>query len=87
MSLKDSKNLEDAHRIDSDIIIEWRALTVVLLDKIAVEIRNSLGLSAEEFPLAKVLEGGLGQPEGFLAQNARSGGISPLRLVADGTTF
>jgi len=39
-------------------VVEWRALTVALLDRLAPRVRDRLGLNAAEFPLAKVLEGG-----------------------------
>ncbi|KAI0640371.1 hypothetical protein C8Q79DRAFT_930658 [Trametes meyenii] len=37
-------------------IIEWRAMTVVELDRIADEIRKQLGLMCEQLSLAQVLE-------------------------------
>ena len=36
--------------------MEWRALTVALLDRLAVLVRDHLGVSAEAYPLAKILE-------------------------------
>ena len=36
--------------------MEWRALTVALLDRLAVQVRDYLGVSAETYPLAKILE-------------------------------
>ena len=42
----------------SEPVVEWRALTVALLDRLAVRVRERLGKSADEFPLARVLEGG-----------------------------
>ena len=47
-----------AHPPESEIIVEWRALTVVLLDRLAERLRARLGLDAAALPLAKVLEGG-----------------------------
>jgi hypothetical protein len=40
------------------VIVEWRALTLALLDEIGSSVRKTFGLSAEEMPLVKVLEGG-----------------------------
>ena len=42
----------------SEPVVEWRALTVSLLDRLAVLVRERLGKRADEFPLARVLEGG-----------------------------
>jgi hypothetical protein len=43
---------------DDPAIIEWRALTICLIDKVAQGVRAELGLSETEFPLPMVLEGG-----------------------------
>src|SRR5690606_34419320 len=44
--------------VDAEPIVEWRALTVAVLDHLAEAVRGELGLSLEQFPLARVLEGG-----------------------------
>jgi hypothetical protein len=72
--------------VDSTLVVEWRALTVALLDRIAVEIRGKLGLDAAAFPLAKVLEGGTWATGRRLAR-ARRGGEPPIQVVSDGTVF
>lgn len=71
----------------SDLIIEWRALTVHLLDIIGEQVRLALGRSAADFPLAKVLEGGTWWAGRFLAQEKREGGGPPLKIISDGTVF
>lgn len=73
-------------RVDSKFIIEWRALTVSLLDELAPLVRKNLNLSQESFPLAKVLEGGTWWAGRRLAQKAR-GGSPPFELISDGTVF
>lgn len=67
-------------------IVEWRALTVALLDELAPLVRAELGLSAERMPLACVLEGGTWAAGRQLAQTHR-GGLPPLNIVSDGTVF
>lgn len=79
--------LQETHAIDSDLIIEWRALTVALLDRIAVSMRERLGLSARELPLAKVLEAGTWRAGRVLARERRPDGASPIRVASDGTVF
>ncbi len=71
---------------DSKIIIEWRALTVALLDEVAKVIRRKLKLSEDEFPLVKVLEGGTWWAGRKLAQEKR-GGKPPFEIMSDGTVF
>src|SRR5207302_983629 len=46
------------HDVASPLVVEWRALTVALLDHLAGMMRERLGLDAASLPLAKVLEGG-----------------------------
>ena len=72
---------------DSELIIEWRALTLVLLDQIGAEVQKALGKSPQEFPLAKVLEGGTWWAGRFLAQEKRQGAVPPLQIKSDGTVF
>jgi len=67
-------------------IVEWRALTVALLDELAPLVRAKLGKSAEEMPLACILEGGTWAAGRVLAQRLR-GGTPPLNIASDGTVF
>lgn len=67
-------------------IVEWRALTVALLDEIAPLVRAELGVTAEQMPLACVLEGGTWAAGRLLAQRLR-GGAPPLNIASDGTVF
>lgn len=76
-----------AHAPNSEVIIEWRALTVILLEEIAKKVRDKLGVSAAEYPLAKVLEGGTWHAGRKLAKEKRKGGGPPLILDSDGTVF
>jgi hypothetical protein len=72
---------------DSKLVIEWRALTVHLLDEIAKRVQAQLGLSPEKFPLVKVLEGGTWWAGRKIAREKRSDGRPPVELVSDGTVF
>jgi Protein of unknown function (DUF1688) len=79
--------LGEAHAPASEIVVEWRALTVALIDRVAVLIRQKLGLSPEELPLAKVLEGGTWSAGRRIAKELRPDGSPPIRLISDGTVF
>lgn len=49
LGLLQAKHLDifqQPHLADSEVIVEWRALTVILLDRIAQVIREKLGMSA-----------------------------------------
>jgi hypothetical protein len=84
---KDPAILTAEHAPDSTVIIEWRALTVALLDAIAPLVRATLGVSEAEFPLARVLEGGTWATGRKLARARRADGGPPLRIRSDGTVF
>ena len=79
--------LAETHDVSSPLVVEWRALTVALLDRIAVEMRRQLGLSADELPLARVLEGGTWRAGRELARERRPDGAPPIHVKSDGTVF
>jgi hypothetical protein len=68
-------------------VVEWRALTVALLDRLAPLVSDAIGLSAAEFPLAKVLEGGSWAAGREIARELRPDGSPPLTIASDGTLF
>ena len=71
----------------SEPIVEWRALTVALLDRLASRVGERLGKTPEEFPLACVLEGGSWAAGREIARERRPDGAPPLTVVTDGTLF
>lgn len=87
LTFKNQKDGESTWGPESDLIIEWRALTVFLLDVIGGEIQKRLGKSPIDFPLAKVLEGGTWWAGRKMAAMYRAGGIPPLNIKSDGTVF
>lgn len=87
ITLKDPKAAKKTHLPGDPLIVEWRALTVALLDRIAQAVRENLGKSAAEFPLAKVLQGGTWSAGRRIAKQLRSDGSPPLTLESDGTVF
>lgn len=73
--------------VDAEPIVEWRALTVAILDHLAEAVRSELGLTQEQFPLARVLEGGSWAAGRQIALAKRPGGPPPMHLDSDGTVF
>ncbi len=73
--------------VDSPAVVEWRALTVIALDRLADEVRARLGLDAAAFPLARVLEGGTWHAGRRIAAERRPDGRPPLDVESDGTVF
>jgi len=72
---------------DSEPVVEWRSLTVALLDRLAEGLRARLGLDAQALPLARVLEGGTWAAGRLLARQRRADGGPPLAITSDGTLF
>jgi len=69
-------------------IVEWRAMTVIELDRIAEQIRGKLNLSKEQLTLAQVLESATWKGGREIAKEKRpeSGG-PPIEIISDGTVF
>lgn len=87
LSRKDSAAIEIAHPPDSPLIVEWRSLTLCLLDDLAAHIRQTLGVDATTLPLAKILQGGTWTAGRQIAAEKRPGGGPPIQLASDGTVF
>jgi hypothetical protein len=87
LTLTDPDDAGRAHPVEGPLVVGWRALTVALLDRIAPMVRARLGVTAEAFPLARVLEGGTWAAGRRIAAVLREGGGSPITVVSDGTVF
>ena len=87
ISLKDRTQLEVVHDPKSPLVVEWRALTVVLLDKLAEKIRRSTNTDSGSMPLASILQGGTWSAGRRIAQQLRANGVPPLKLNSRGTIF
>jgi hypothetical protein len=70
--------------VGNELVVEWRALTVALLDELAPRVRARLGAPA--LPLACILEGGTWAAGRKLAGELRAGN-PPLSIDSDGTVF
>ena len=87
ISLKDKREMETLHDPKSPLIVEWRALTVTLLDQLAEQIRRHTNTNAESMPLVSILQGGTWSAGRRIAQKLRSDASPPLRLKSRGTIF
>lgn len=85
--LRDPEDAGRAHPVDSPLVVGWRTLTVALLDRMAPLVRERLGVTAEDFPLAKMLQGGSWTAGRIAAAERRADGGPPIAVVSDGTVF
>jgi hypothetical protein len=75
------------HEPGDEVIVEWRALTVALLDRVAELVQRALSKTPAELPLAVILEGGTWAAGRAVAAALRPGGGPPIRINSDGTVF
>jgi hypothetical protein len=75
------------HHVSDPLIVAWRAMTVALLDRMAPLVRDRLGVGADAFPLARMLEGGSWAAGRRIAAELRPGGGPPFTIISDGTVF
>jgi Protein of unknown function (DUF1688) len=83
---RDARDLAKTWKPQDGFIVEWRALTVTLLDELAALVREQLGVSAEQMPLACILQGGTWAAGRQIANELRDG-APPLKIESDGTVF
>lgn len=76
--------LGQIHEVSSQVVVEWRALTVALLDELLPMVQKELGVPLS---LAAMLEGGTWAAGRELAKELREDGGSPLRVRSDATVF
>lgn len=87
LAFRDPADAEREHDVSSSLVVEWRALTVALLDRVAEGIRAKLQLDATSLPLAKILEGGTWAAGRVLARERRADSSPPVKVISDGTVF
>jgi hypothetical protein len=84
LQLVDPAAQSATHEVSSELIVEWRALTVALLDRLAPLVCRELGA---QLSLPAVLEGGTWAAGRELAKARRADAGPPLHIQSDGTVF
>jgi len=87
LTLRDPADADRFHEVDSTLVVEWRALTVALVDQLADMIRAKLNRGAVSLPLASLLEGGTWAAGRAAAFARRADGSPPIKVISDGTVF
>lgn len=86
LTLRDPGWATRSWSVSDELVVEWRALTVALIDELAPLVRDRLGADATSMPLACILEGGTWAAGRQLAARLRDG-LPPLSITSDGTVF
>ncbi|HEX8643978.1 MAG TPA: DUF1688 family protein [Allosphingosinicella sp.] len=87
LRLTDPEDAARPHNVSDPLIVAWRSMTVALLDRMAPLVRERLGVSEADFPLARMLEGGSWAAGRRIAAERRPGGGPPFHILSDGTVF
>jgi hypothetical protein len=87
LAFRDAEDAQREHGVASSLVVEWRALTVALLDRVADGLRRRLKLDATSLPLAKILQGGTWAAGRRLARERRADVSPPVKVISDGTVF
>ena len=87
LTLRQPQLAQQIHEPGSQLVTEWRALTVALLDELAKLIRIRLKLGIEDLPLVQILEGGTWISGRKTAAEHRADGGPPIVVRSDGTVF
>jgi len=75
------------HDVGSQLVVEWRALTVALMDPLVGLVRERLGLTSS-FTMPQLLQGGTWSAGRKIAHALRPpDGPPPIAVAADGTVF
>ena len=85
--IRPRRPVETPQEVSSELVVEWRALTVTLMDKLLGLVRGQLGFDAT-FALPHLLQGGTWSAGRKIARELRPPhGPSPIPLATDGTVF
>jgi GTP cyclohydrolase II len=89
LTLKKADLYSSAFAVGSELVVEWRACTVILLDQLTELIRKKFKKSAAEMPLVKILQGGTWSAGRKIAMEKRpaTGGAPPITVRSDGNVF
>jgi len=87
LALRDAADAARSHEVASTLVVEWRSLTVALLDQLAEKVRERLQRDASSLPLASLLEGGSWVAGRAAAYARRADGSPPIKVISDGTVF
>jgi hypothetical protein len=83
----DAQSLLTTHPVSHPFVVELRALTVALLDRLVPLVAERLGLTNDMYMAARVLEGGTWAAGRRIARDNRADGGPPFHISSDGTVL
>lgn len=86
LNLKDASSSGETYTLSDELIVEWRALTVALIDRVAEELRGKLAQDSTQLPLSCV-HGLMWRAGRAIAAELRPGGCPPIAVVNEGCPF
>ena len=87
ITLKDEDYYEKIHNVGSELIVEWRALTLVLIEKIKDGINEYYKNDGVKLTMSQVLQGGTWSAGRAIAMEKRNTTDPPIKIRSDGTIF
>jgi hypothetical protein len=79
--------IENTHKPSDEVIVEWRALTVSLMDILAKKLRETFDLNQDTLPMVNILEGGTWAAGRAIAFAKRPDGSPPIKIFSDASVF
>jgi len=84
---RDAQSVLTTHHVSHPFVVELRALTVALLDRLVPLVAQRLGLANDMYVAARVLEGGTWAAGRRIARDKRADGGPPFHIASDGTVL
>lgn len=84
---KDPEAFNKEYNVTDEFIVEWRSLTIAIVDIVAEKVRLRLGLDDQKLPTSKVLEGGTWRAGREVAFELRENGSQPFKVKSLGNVF
>lgn len=86
LRLRDDSERKRVHHVGDPLIVEWRALTVALLDEITPLVAAHVAARGGQ-PSPMLIEHGMWSAGREIAAEKRPRGVPPLAIESDGTVF
>ena len=87
LELRDPRAWKLVYQQSDELVVEWRALTVCLLDEVLLCVRKKLSLSPDQLSMGQLLQAGTWLAGREIAKEKRPGGSPPLQIATTGTLF